>query len=433
MKGLYTLIFSLAINLVFGQDGWEWEPLTEMPEGVSNNAVTEGHSGDTLNIYSFTGISAGLTPADIHLKAWRFNTILNEWQSLPDVDDFRGKIATGASTINNVIYLIGGYHVYDNFSEDTSPKVHRFDCETNVWLTEGTPTPVPIDDHVQAVWRDSLIFVVTGWSNSGNVNDVQIYDPSMDTWTAATSVPNNNNFKAFGASGTIIGDTIYYFGGVAGNFAFNANNRMRKGVINPDNPTEITWEQLPDAPGPDGYRMAAVNYENEAIWIGGAPTSYNFDGLAYSNGAGVDPLEQIRLYRTDEIAWETYVPTPYQVMDLRGIAKETEDSWIIAGGMEPNQLVSNRVFRIRRGVGVRTNIVNELAVQLSQDGSVFTVSFEKESNGVVRVIGINGRQQIIQNYAGKELYLDLSSLSTGIYFLQIKSNSAWSNLKIVNP
>ena len=67
------------------------------------------------------------------------------------------------------------------------------------------------------VYKDSLIYVVTGWSGSGfsgtNVANVQIYNPANDTWSVGTPVPNTNQYKAFGASGIIVEDTIYYFGG----------------------------------------------------------------------------------------------------------------------------------------------------------------------------------------------------------------------------
>ena len=68
---------------------------------------------------------------------------------------------------------------------------------------------------------------------------MQIYDPALDQWSVGTEVPNNNNYRCFGSSGYIIGDTIFYHGGAAG-FNFGAKKQLRKGVINPNNPTG-TW------------------------------------------------------------------------------------------------------------------------------------------------------------------------------------------------
>ena len=93
------------------------EELPPMPEPVANNAVTSAYCGDTLCVYSFCGIDSTKTPQGIHLKAWRFNTVTELWSQLPDVPDDtgNGKIAAGASTVGNKIYVIGGYYVEDNF------------------------------------------------------------------------------------------------------------------------------------------------------------------------------------------------------------------------------------------------------------------------------------------------------------------------------
>ena len=137
-----------------------------MPEPVSNNAVTSAYSGDTLCIYSFAGIDTTKSPNGIHNKSFKYNTITQQWFQLPDLPQGLTRIAAGASTINNKIYIIGGYHVFANFNEESLNYVHVFDPETNIFLPDAAPLPTRIDDHVQAVWRDSLIFVITGWSQN---------------------------------------------------------------------------------------------------------------------------------------------------------------------------------------------------------------------------------------------------------------------------
>ena len=92
----------------------------------------------------------------------------------------------------------------NNGNEITSPAIHRFNVTTNDYLADGALVPVPVDDHVQAIWRDSLIYLITGWSNTTNVPNVQFYSPENNNWQAATSIPNNHSYKSFGASGTII-------------------------------------------------------------------------------------------------------------------------------------------------------------------------------------------------------------------------------------
>ncbi|HKK38986.1 MAG TPA: T9SS type A sorting domain-containing protein [Cryomorphaceae bacterium] len=429
-----SFLFLIIPFLCSAQGGWEWELLPEMPEPVSNNAVVEAFSGDSLCVYSFTGISEGLEPEDIHLKSWRYNTVSQEWSQLPDVNDFRGKIAAGASTVENIIYLIGGYHVFENFSEQSSPKVHRFDADANEWLEDGADIPVPIDDQVQAVWRDSLIYVITGWSENTNVNDVQVYNPFNDTWTAATPTPNSNSFKAFGASGAIIGDTIYYYGGTKiSGFNFLATNEFRKGVINPEDPTDILWSLLPDDEISNGYRMACTSFGDEVIWIGGAEVAYNFDGLAYSGGSVVQPHQQIRTYQSFSNTWSFFDDSPFAIMDLRGIAKVADDEWIIAGGMTTDAQVTNAVYKIRRAtVSAPTADIPGLTIYNSADELII----DKLPTGKyrLRLFDISGRlifaKELIQGYHR----ISTSTVPDGIYLLTIEhdegSHFGHANFKI---
>jgi len=157
------------------------EEVGTLPEAVANNAVCEGFIGDKAYLFSFGGIDTSKQHGGIHLKSFRYNIETGESIQLADLPDDMGKIAAGASRIGNIIYIAGGYHVFPNGSEVSSDKMHRYDIANNVFLSDGAPIPIPIDDQVQAVWRDSLIFIATGWSNSGNVPNVQIYNPTEDS------------------------------------------------------------------------------------------------------------------------------------------------------------------------------------------------------------------------------------------------------------
>jgi Kelch motif len=323
---------------------WNITELTTMPEPVSNNAVVEGFINDTAFVFSFGGLDSTKMYSGIHLRSYRYNTVTTQWNSIPPIPDTLGKIAAAASRIGNVIYVIGGYHVFATGNEKSSDKVHRYDIINNSWLPDGAPLPVPIDDHVQAVWRDSLIFVITGWSNTKNVPNVQIYNPTTDQWIAGTPVPDNLIYNAFGASGVIIGDTIYYFGGAKMSANFPIQNNLRIGIINPNNPTQITWSDTVPGFSVYGYRMAATLAFGRPHWIGGSNKTYNYDGIAY-NGSGGVPLNNRMLYLDGNNQWLSTIK-PDIPMDLRGIAKINDSLNYIAGGMLENQLVSNKLLAL---------------------------------------------------------------------------------------
>ncbi|MBW8050353.1 MAG: T9SS type A sorting domain-containing protein [Cytophagales bacterium] len=421
---LFLLIF---IAPIYAQNSWTWQELNPMPEKVSNNAVAAAVKDSVTYVYSFMGIDSTKLWSGIHLKAFRYNTQTNVWDTIAPVPDNLTRIAASANTVKNKIYIIGGYHVYANNSEVSSNKIFIYDPQSDSY-SQGVNLPVAIDDQVQVVWRDSLIFIITGWSNTGNVSSVQIYNPALDTIMQGTPVPNNNLYKAFGASGVIIGDTIYYCGGVEHSTWKNVNF-LRKGVINPVDPSDITWTNPATNPGDKGYRMGAVVYGNTGFWIGGAGNSYNYDGIAYDGTGGVDPLDRIMAYHAKSQTWEVDTATPFSVMDLRNITQIDSNQYIIAGGMLPGQAVSNRAFLLTYtpppvtgitsiksadNIKVYPNPVNN-TLQVNINGTVDNSTLK------IELMDITGKILIDEKIAGAIItyQLNMREYATGSYFLRI--------------
>ena len=163
------------------------------------------------------------------------------------------------------IYIIGGYHVFEDGSEKSSDRVHRYLVSENRFINDGAPVPIPIDDQVQVVYRNRYIYVITGWSDKENISAVQIYDAQEDRWFRGTSVPDNHDFKSFGASGSIVGDTIFYLGGASMGKNFPIQAVLRKGRIDPGNPAEITWAEEKLEEDYVGYRMASFQTKRQIV------------------------------------------------------------------------------------------------------------------------------------------------------------------------
>ena len=399
-----------------------WEERAPLPERITNNALATATVGGIPYVFSFAGIDSTKACGHTHLKSFRYDTQLDFWEPIaPLPDPMGGKIAAGASTVKNKIYIVGGYHVDSNCGEISSDKIHIYDPETNAYLPDGAPLLKAIDDHVQAVWRDSLIFVVTGWSNTTNVTNVQIYNPATDVWTAGTPVPNANDWRVFGGSGEIIGDTIYYIGGASPqcnlNVCFPPTSYLRKGVINPSNPAEITWEGQAD-PAAQGYRMGATTADNTIIWLGGSDLTYNFNGIDYNGTGGVAPTGRVTLLNANSgflSQLEGQIPA---IMDLRGVAKISESTFIIAGGMEANQVVTNKVFQIN--IDDLTAIVEpNIATQLIFPNPVSDVlRFSRAGNFSVEILDSQGKT-VLPKQAIHHQALNVKNLDSGIYFIRI--------------
>ena len=418
MKNTFTfLLLFISIN-VFSQVFYE---LPSIPTPVSNNAVTEAMVNGIPHVYSFSGIDETKIYSGIHKKAFRYNTQTQVWDEIAELPSGNGRIAAGASVVKNKIYIIGGYEVFSNGSEVSVDKTHIYNPETNSYETDGTPIPLAIDDHVQAVWRDSLIYVVTGWSNTTNFPNVQIYNPSNDEWTVGTSVPNTNDYKVFGASGAIIGDTIYYLGGAKSSSGFNISNSLRRGIIDPNDPTNITWSLVPNA-SENVYRAAALPIGNSIYWIGGSEITYNFNGIAYNGSGGVPPREDLTILMTETDTLITRVPDMFgngmpQVMDLRGIASLNDGGRaIIVGGMMANQQVTDRVFEVDVWTALVANhniTLTKFKISPNPTSNFFIL--EKEGSFDIQIWDVEGKLFLEKSINGFE-EINISNLNSCLLY-----------------
>lgn len=413
---------------------WEVTEMAPMPEPVSNNAVIEAIVNGIPHVYSFSGIDTTKSYSGIHLRSFKYNSQTNQWTSITPLPDTLGKIAAAASYVKGIIYIIGGYHVFSNGSELSSGKVHRFDPATDTYLSDGADIPKAIDDQVQAVWRDSLIYVITGWSNTNNVSDVQIYNPSLDVWTNGTPLPPPGGvYRSFGASGAIVGDTIYYFGGANAASGFPIQNVLRKGAIDPNDPTQITWSSsVPDA-GVVGYRMACTEAFGNIHWIGGSNQTYNYDGLAYSNGAGV-PNNNRNLYWSNSQQWQWDSSQVYP-MDLRGIAKTSDSIRYLAGGMEAGQTVSSKTLRLKYKplpISLNENVRLGLKIKIYPNPSTDLVTIAWGEEEVEDLKLLDSKGATLKEFKGlsSPYRLDVSTLPKGIYWIKSSNISEAIQLRV---
>ncbi len=423
-----------------------------MPVPLSNNAVAGARDGSgAYCYYSFTGIDSTLVRSGIRLNAYKHDG--TSWTSLPPVPDTLGKIAAAASTVGNKIYVIGGYHVLAGGAERSSDRVHVFDPQTESWLADGAAIPVPIDDHVQAVYRDSLIYVVTGWSNTTNVPNVQIYNPALDQWEAGTPVPDDNQFKAFGASGAIVGDTLYYAGGARLGFDFPIAGYLRKGVIDPSDPTQIAWSVAEDS-NAALYRAAASvdlgcpqadNPLPNVFWFGGSAVTYNYNGVAYNGSGPVAPLQDFWVQSELEGAggdgirlYDGFPPDDLPaLMDLRGMIKlpDPQDHYVLLGGMSEGRNVDGRGYLLGAFI-VGLPDVQAGALDIRPTVTRGPVQIRPESivamaPAELSVVDIHGRV-VLRQQVSPPANIDLSGQQPGIYHVVLaRDGQRWQGRVVV--
>jgi hypothetical protein len=324
-----------------------WGEAPRLPTPLANNAVAAVRTPDGPAVFSFLGIDS--------TKAWdgrppialRWDLGSAEWRAVREVPG-AGRLAATAEAVRGKIYLFGGYTVADDGSERSLPNVDIYDPETDRW-SSGAPIPVPVDDAISGVWRDSLIYLVSGWHDRDNVADVQIYDPSEDRWMAATPIPGTS---VFGHAGGLAGNTIVYIDGTRtlseGQPRFRIEGSAWAGDIDPDRPEDIRWRRLPPHPGPPLYRAAATGVPDRwVIFLGGSDNPYNYDGQGY-DGVPSEPRAAVFAWDIRAGRWLTLPPLSVATMDHRAIAIVGPELFVV-GGMEAGQRVTRRVVRAHLG------------------------------------------------------------------------------------
>ena len=411
-KGILTALVLLNFNAAISQT---YTQLASLPEAVSNNAVSSAIIEGQTFIYSFSGIDTTKIYSGIHNKGFKYDLQGDTWTSIDPLPSGPTRIAAGANTIGDIIYVIGGYHVNSFGFETSQSKVHRYDVQADTFLTDGASIPLAIDDHVQAVWRDSLLFVITGWSNNQNVRNVQIYDPAIDNWTSGTSVPNISGYRVFGASGAILGDTIYYLGGAEFGNNFPASKVFKKGAINPDNPTEIAWSSF-ESDLAIGYRAASFISNGRVYWVGGSDITYNFDGFAYNSSGAVDPNRRITVYDPSTGGLTAFENSAPDIMDLRGAGETVDGKWILAGGMENGPIVSRKTFMIspeNLTVTKTETIFPDITVYPNPARHQINIDTEHPQN----LFLLNLRGEILYRASGNKI--KVGNIPAGVYLLVI--------------
>lgn len=123
----------------------------------SNDVVPEARSyhamvahGDKL--YVFGGCGAKGRMNDLH----SFDVITNTWTALPTCDAITGRGGAGLVTVQNSIYVVGG------FSGKEMNDVFKFDILTNSWSELSLKSPIPARSVFGICSLDSQIFVVGG-------------------------------------------------------------------------------------------------------------------------------------------------------------------------------------------------------------------------------------------------------------------------------
>ncbi len=109
--------------------------------------------------------------------------------------------AGGVATYNNEIYSFGGSTASGVFSDN----VYKFNPVTETW-TFVTNMPIAAETKGEIV--NGKLYIFGGYSGSGGLNSIHIYDIAGNSWSTAADLPINLSANAT----AVIGDVIWLVG-----------------------------------------------------------------------------------------------------------------------------------------------------------------------------------------------------------------------------
>lgn len=324
--------------------------LSSLPTAITNNAVVQVKADNKWYIISFSGLSAGKSYQDVHNRTYVYDVAENLWSeksAVPietPINGLTGRLASVATSINDVAYVFGGYTVAKNHSEVSVPDVYAYYVLEDKYQSLAH-MPVPVDDSVALTYQNRYIYLISGWHNDGNVNLVQMYDTKTNQWQQASPFPGK---AVFGHAGGIVDNNMLICDGVGIDVHLNkrrsyaAEAACYRGVINSKSPRNINWFKVKHPTGESRYRMAAKGITNstlqtkEIVFIGGSNNPYNYNGIGYDSTPS-EPSREIWRYNTVSNLWQVSVGK-VATMDHRGLL-EVNGNLVTIGGMGENQQV----------------------------------------------------------------------------------------------
>lgn len=324
--------------------------LPDLPEPVSNNAVASTSVRGKTYIASFMGLGPGKQHTDIHNKVWMHTVGEFNWQSLPPVPSTQkvnGRIAASAVALNSNFFVFGGFSVNADGSEITATDSYRIDPITKRY-TKLNDIPVPVDDAVALTYQNRYIYLISGWSDHGNVNLVQVFDNFTQRWSQATPFPGK---PVFGLAGAMADNKMLVCDGVALEYYADKKREYKSepacylGTVG-SNANQIDWRVIQHPTGTARYRMAGINTEIDGkdmlVFIGGSTNPYNYNGVGY-NGKASEPDSKVWVFSPGEQRWLNAADTT-PVMDLRSLI-EIDGEVYSVGGMTSGQQISNQLIK----------------------------------------------------------------------------------------
>jgi N-acetylneuraminic acid mutarotase len=296
--------------LLFGADtGWGQTDYRLSMTTIDDNAVVSWDGRGSLQsstdlLSDWTDAIEATSPFPVPLESpRRFFRVISHWSTRANLLEANSEMAV--AQLDGKIYVLGGYPA----SRVTVATVQVYDPSSNTW-SFTTPLPNRLN-HQMPASANGRLYIIGGQSDSGStsfVNTVYEYDPVSTDWTQRAPMPTA---RSAGAA-AVIGNRIYVAGG-----------RPPRGQdFAVYDAAANQWTTLPVMPtGRNHIAAAAIGGK---IYVAGGRLGAGF----------TSPMTNV-LEVFDPVAgtWSTRAPMPTTRAGINGI--DVRDHFFVWGGEGP--------------------------------------------------------------------------------------------------
>jgi len=406
-----------SLGQTFSVSLWgQWTSYSPPPINADRFAHATVYDPQNDKIYMIGGITASkYRTSDIY----RYDPLTNTWTTnLENMPDARAWIQGGYW--NGRIYVPGGL---TNLGTNSNT-FFIYEIASNLWIV-GPTLPEARCAYGLAVWNGN-IYVIGGLNPALNAGTTTVYRFNIPNtlWTTATSIP-----QQFDMGGCCyLGDTIYLIGGY-NRGAGQVWTQVLRGVIDNNNPDNITWTWITNLPYPN-MNNAACALPGKIYMIGGFINGQTVTDKVWEYDITTNTWTELPQYVVP-IARDNFACTR---PEIGGVGARI---YVVAGDAYGNWVPPNNYYYyLERGVSVsEKNLIEKpriFFIKPSITKGDFGIHFalEKKSNVDVSIYSITG-QEIVKIYKGiKEsgnhvIRCDASKLNPGVYFIILKTDQTY--------
>jgi N-acetylneuraminic acid mutarotase len=241
-----TSLVWLNTNYEYDLVSDNWVSKASMPTKRATLAVVSIND----KIYAIGG--AASASGGVFSANEEFDPASNSWTTRAPMPIPRNWIS--AVAVNGKIYVMGGS---DN-SGGIFSNNQMYDTLTDIWTTKTQCPHARIAYGIGVV--NGRIYMIGGWGYGGSTNLNEEYDPQTDSWTTKTPMPTARNSLAV----AVVNNKIYAIGG-ATDFNPMTNNLN---TVEEYDPSTDTWSTIQAMPTQRSM-LGAVAVNNRIYSIGG--------------------------------------------------------------------------------------------------------------------------------------------------------------------